>query len=200
MDNHFFQVGKFVELVFFDPEKHAQILSEWYYDFNYRFFFRDFGEIADPEKFKKMHLSLLQSGIVLLMIVKKDTQQPLGLMTYNVEKPSAGVYKYGILLDRSVQGKSFAIDAIIILMDFLFNKKSCRKIVVEFCNEDQQIHRICQAGMYAQEALLKEEIFMDGEYKDEARYFIFNSTFDLYYGDYFDRQLTTTPTKKLGNF
>lgn len=184
-----FQAGRECVLVRFRPE-HADAVSAWYYDFEYRYFFRDYGKFTDPETFKTIDVLLARAGTVLLTILDVQTSQPIGLMTYSFEKRSANVYKFGIMLDATCQRKSTAIEAIIILGDYLFNKRSARKLIVEFSDGDAQIHRICRIGGFTQEALLKEECFMDDRYWDEARYSFFNHQFDELYEGYLESGLT----------
>lgn len=184
-----FQPGRECFLTRFRPE-HAEAVSNWYYNFEYRYFFRDYGKFSDPEIFKTIDQVLARAGFVLLTILDNQTGDPIGLMTFAVEKKSASVYKFGIMLDSSCQRKTTAIEAIIIMGDYLFNKCSVRKLVVEFSDNDAQIHRICQIGRFTQEALLKEECFMDDRYWDEARYSFFNHQFDDLYDGYLESGLT----------
>lgn len=184
-----FKPGQDCYLVRYRPE-HAEQTMQWYYDFEYRFFFRDCSRISNPETFKELDKIYQRTGYTLLTIMDAKTDVPIGLMTLALEKTSAGVYKFGIMLDVNNQRKAVAIEAIIIMGDYLFNKRSARKLVVEFCDGDKQIHRICQLGGFTQEALLKEECFMDDKYWDEARYSFFNHQFDLLYADYLDSGLT----------
>lgn len=181
----FFTPGRECLLVRYRPE-HADALSAWYYDFEYRYFFRDYGKFSDPEVFKTMDQIMARVGFVLLTILAADSGEPIGLMTYALEKKSASVYKFGIMLDSTCQRKTTAIEAIIILGEYLFNKRSARKLVVEFCDNDAQIHRICRIGQFTQEATLKEECFMDDQYLDEVRYSFFNHQFDDLYDGYLE--------------
>lgn len=190
--------GKATQLVCFRPE-HADFVSAWYYDFQYRFFFRDFGTIADPAAFKTLDARLMRAGLTLLTIIDRATQKPIGVMTFMLEKAAASVYKFGILLDRDCQNRTFAIESIIILGDYLFNRRSARKLVVEFCERDTHIHRISQLGGFKHEATLPGEIFMDGEYLDEARSAFYNDQFDDLYGGYLDSTLVPEKGTRIGS-
>lgn len=178
-----FRSGHVTELEFY-TERDVDVLASWYYDQAYRFFFRHFAEVLDRDGLKKLGQHLLAGGTHLMVIREKSTQNPIGLMTFILEKASARVYKFGIMLDESFQRKTYAIDAIVILVDYLCRVKKAHKIVVEFSDQDMQIHRITQKGGFTHEATLKEEIFVDGKYFDEARYSLMDKTFFELYGDF----------------
>lgn len=177
-----FRPGHVTELSYY-TEVDADVLASWYYDYTYRFFFRDFGSALGIEDLKDLGNRLNRTGIRLLVIRDKSTQKPIGLMTFVLEKASARIYKFGIMLDDSIQHKTWAIDAIVILADHIFNTLNAHKLVVEFSDSDTHIHRITAKGGFVHEATLREEIFVDGVYHDEARYSLSRSTFtELYSG------------------
>lgn len=178
-----FRSGHVTELGFY-TEQDADILASWYYDQAYRFFFRHFGEMLEMDGIRQLGRHLLAGGTHLLVIREKSTQNPIGLMTFILEKASAKVYKFGIMLHESFQRKTYAIDAIVILGDYLCRVKKAHKIVVEFSDQDAQIHRITQKGGFTHEATLKDEIFVDGKYFDEARYYLMDETFFELYGEF----------------
>ena len=177
---HPFRDGNVVELVHFS-EKYAEAVADWYYDMDYRFFFREFDEAMEIEEIKTLGQDMATAGNFLLVILNKETQEPIGLMTYTLEKRSARIYKFGIMLDNNVQNKSWAIDAINVLGDLCFRVKKCHKLVVEFRDCDKHIHRITAQGGFKHEATLPEEIQLDDKYYDEVRYSIYEDTYwDLY--------------------
>lgn len=165
-------------------EDHVDKLCEWYYDMDYRFFFRDFKDSYTMNDLKKLGEMMEMEGTSLVTILDKEANVPIGLMTYNLEKPSAKIYKFGILMDKNAQHKSYAIDAIIVMCDYVFNKLDGYKFVVEFCDEDKHIHRITKQGGFNHEATLTEELFVDNTRFDEARYSLFASQFNEMYGKY----------------
>lgn len=180
-----FRDGHFSRLVPFNPD-HSEKLATWYYGQDYRFFFRDFTDALTMEALQKLDKSMARSGYRLLTILDKETAEPIGLMTYILEKPNAHIFKFGILLDANCQRKTVAIDAINILADFLFNKCFAHKLSVEFSDEDKQIHRITALGGFDHDATLKEELFMDGRYYDEARYSLHIDMYEALYSTYLD--------------
>ena len=162
----------------------ADDLFRWYYDRSYRFFFREFQSQLSFEELKDLGDALSYGGITLLVIVDKTTGKNIGLMTFVLEKRCSRVYKFGIMLDEGCQHKTYAIDAIVVLGDFLFRVKNAHKLVVEFCDEDKHIHRITQKGGFKHEATLKEEVCLEGIFFDEARYSLMRETFFELYKDF----------------
>lgn len=190
--NSSFRDGKTTRLVPYE-EKFAEKFCEWYFDYDYRFFFREFLQNLTEDQFKNLGDLLKRSGVYLVMILDVKTNEPIGAMTYTLEKISAKVYKWGIMLDRFHQHKTWAIDAIIVMCDFLFRCKHAHKTVVEFCDEDEHIHRITQKGGFDHEATLKEEIYIDGKYFDEARYSLSKKQFMQVYVGYLDDESGNLP-------
>lgn len=184
-DKPVFRPGKFVRLVPYRAE-HAEKLCAWYYDPDYRFFFRDFLQNLDLERFRKLGDDMAHSGVHLITILDAPTGEPIGLMTLLLEKRSARIFKFGIMLEHGYQGRSWAIEAIIILADYVFGKRGGRKYVVEFCTEDAHIRRITEKGGFTHEATFREEIFVDGKYHDEARYALSVEAYRERYSGYLD--------------
>lgn len=180
-----FRSGCVCRLVPYD-KKHAQKFSEWYYDFDYRFFFRDFSEVLEPRHFEIIGDEMARGGNSLLIIEELATGDPIGIMTYRLEKPSAKIYKFGIMLDQNFQRKTYAIEAIILLGDHLFMKKGAHKLVVEFSAEDEQIFRITAKGGFTHDGTFKEELFIDGRYYDEARFSITRQVYLDVYAPYLE--------------
>jgi RimJ/RimL family protein N-acetyltransferase len=183
MSEPIFREGHVVKLVRYGPE-HAEKAAEWYYGFEYRFFFRDFTDPLDMEAIKNLHISMGRSGYHLLTILDKVTGAPIGLMTYILEKPNARIFKFGIMLDANCQRKTWAIDAINVLGDYLFNKCFAHKLTVEFADTDKQIHRITAQGGFTHDATLKEELFIDGKYIDEVRYSLHIDKYEELYSNF----------------
>lgn len=180
-----FRPGHVVKLVPYGPE-HAEKFSEWYYDYDYRFFFRDFSQALTLEGLKTLGDGMARAGNHLLVITDKALNEPIGVMTYALEKATAKIYKFGIMMASTNQHKTWAIEAIIILADFLFIKNGAHKLVVEFSDKDAHIHRITAKGGFKHEATLPEELFVDGIYYDEARYALYESAYRELYGAYLD--------------
>lgn len=190
-----FRPGHVVKLMPYSPE-HAEKFSEWYYDYDYRFFFRDFSQALSLDGLRTIGDAMARVGRHLLVIIDKASGEPIGVMTYALEKASAKIYKFGIMMASPQQHKTWAIEAIIILGDFLFMKSGAHKLVVEFSDKDAHIHRITAKGGFKHEATLKEELFVDGEYYDEARYAIYESTYRELYMTYLDG--VTNPSGETG--
>lgn len=178
-----FQNGHFVELAFYSKDDAAAV-STWFYDFDYRFFFRDFSFLVKIEDFPKLGENLARQGISLVTIKDKKTGNPVGLLTFGLEKPAAKIYKFGIMLDNKLQHKVFAVDALIVMGNYLFHQKDAFKVSLEFCAEDKHIKRITDKGGFTHDATLKDEVFVDGKRYDEERYSMTKEVYVKLYGEY----------------
>ncbi|MBI2339954.1 MAG: GNAT family N-acetyltransferase [Deltaproteobacteria bacterium] len=176
--------GHVVRLERFRPE-HGKIVFRWFYDPAYRLFFRDFEDPLSLEQCKKFDKVMAGSGVGIFMIIEKSSDKPIGMVTHCCLKKKSGVNRIGIMLDKDFQHKTYAIEALIILLDYLYNRLGFKKIIVEYLASDHHIQRISEKGGWIREAVLKREAVVDGEYVDEVRYYMFKETYEELYGDYF---------------
>lgn len=173
-----------VNLIPYEPE-HAEAMHRWFYDFQYAAFFREFDDIAfTVDDFKGYGEALKRSGGELFTLIDKEKQCPIGLMTYTCLKRKAGVYRFGIMLDKAYQHNTYAIEGIILLAFYLFENKGCQKYTIEFLASDKHIQRIAEKGGFEFECLLKNEALVNGEYQDEVRYYFPKEKAYEFYGEY----------------
>lgn len=166
------RIGKKVKLIPFQPE-HAEALFAWYYDVTYQAFFREFPDRAvSLEDCRQFGEWLAAGGSTFYTIIDKNTEKPIGLMTYTCLKSKSGVYRFGIMLDEKHQGQAWAIESIMLLAYYLFEYRRCNKLVVEFLADNKHIQRISEQGGFVREGVLKNEAYIDGKYVDELRYSI----------------------------
>lgn len=178
------KIGVKVKLVPYLPE-HAEYMLRWFYDFRYRAFFREYEDYPfTVEDFKSYGEALKHKGSELFTLIDKETNTPIGLMTYSCLKKKSGVYRFGILLDAAHQHNTYAIEGIILLAFYLFEHKGCQKYTIEFLASDKHIQRIAEKGGFDFECLLKNEAFLDGEYHDEVRYYFPRAKAYEIYGEY----------------
>lgn len=176
--------GYKVRLVPFAPEFGEKIF-EWYYDVDYKFFFREFDAALSLEDCRRFDKILKGSLLELLMIVDKASGDPIGMITYSCLKRRAGVVRVGILLDKHCQHRALAIEALIIVGDTLFNRLGYNKLVVEYLASDTHIQRISEQGGFVREGVLVQEAIVDGERVDEVKYYLLKKTYLELYGGYF---------------
>lgn len=181
------KIGTNVQLVPFHPD-HAEAIYSWYYDVSYEAFFRDYPNVPlEKNDFHHFGDWIAKSGNGLFVIVHKDDNKPIGLMTYTCLKSKSGIFRFGILLDNEYQRKTYAIEAIILLCFYLFENKGATKLVVEFLERDQHIERITAQGGFHKEGLLLGEALISGEYLNELRYAITKQTVHELYGAYYEQ-------------
>lgn len=181
-----FKEGYVVNLTPFSPDHGTKVFA-WYYDVAYKLFFREFDAVLSVEDCSKMDVMMARGGVSLNTIIDKESNQPIGLMTYLCLKQKSGVFRVGILLDKKCQHKTYAIEALIILGDRLYNHLGCRKLVVEYMADDTHIRRISEKGGFVYESVLKQEALVDGELKDEVKYYMTKEVYENLYGSYFSK-------------
>jgi len=179
------KTGYKVKLIPFKPE-HAETVCQWFYAPAYKLFFRDFDTAISPEDFKEFDKIMGRVGVGMLMIVDKDSEDVLGMMTHLCLKKKSGVIRIGILLDKEKQHMTLAIESLIILGDFLYNRLGYKKLVIEYLASDKHIIRIAEQGGWIREAVLIREALVDDDYVDEVKYYMFKEKYDELYGSYFE--------------
>lgn len=175
--------GHQVRLVPFAPE-HGDKVFAWYYDIAYQFFFRDFDRALTLDDCRNFNKLLALSGVECLVVQHIASGEIIGLMTHACLKRKPGVAKLGILLDQTLQHKTLAIEAIIILCDYLYHRLQFNKIIVEVLATDAHVRRITEKGGWTFEATLVKEAVLNGALVDEARYYLLKDQFDKLYGTY----------------
>ncbi len=177
--------GYLVRLLPFEAS-HGDTLFSWFYDYDYRLFFREFENPLSLEQCRDFSNIMKSSGVQVLAIVdKNDPQKPVGLVTLMWLKKKSGVIRVGMLLDKNCQHKTWCIEAFIIVGDLIYHHMGCRKMVVEYLASDAHIRRISEKGGFVFESLLKEEALVDGIYQDEVKYYLSKDAYQELYGQYF---------------
>jgi len=178
--------GHVVRLLPFDPS-HGEAVFSWFYDYEYRLFFREFDDPLSLEQCRDFGKIMMTSGVRVLTIVGKDNpSKPIGLITTMWLKKKSGVSRVGILLDKNCQHKTWCIEALIVVGDLLYRRLGCRKLVVEYMASDEHIRRISEKGGFVFESILKDEALIDGEYHDEVKYYMMRDVYEELYGNYLD--------------
>ncbi len=178
------KIGVKVRVVPYRPE-HANSLFSWFYDFRYKAFFREYEDKAYTlDDFRQWGDRMERGGFGFFTILDKETGTPIGLMTHTCLKRKAGVWRFGIMLDEKYQRHTYAIECIIVHGFYLVENFGCKKLTIEFLESDKQIQRIAEKGGFVREGILAREAFVDGQYVDEARYYISDEIAYELYGSY----------------
>lgn len=192
------RIGVKLKLVPFDP-KYARTISSWYYDVRYHPFFRAFPDIPYTEKdFENFGALMSGGGVGFFMMIHKETDCPMGIMTYSCLKAKSGVFRFGIMMEERFQHQTYAIEGIILLGFFLIEQLGCRKYCIEFLASDKHIRRIAEQGGFIFEYLLKEEAVIDGKYVDEVRYVMPKDRGYELYGSYYESLKELSENQKEG--
>lgn len=165
-------------------EEYAELMQSWFYDHRYAAYFRDFEEVPlSLADFKNLGRQFEKVGQNLYIIILKEANQPIGLMTNCCLKKKSGVFRFGILLDADHQRKTYAIEAIVIHGHYLYEYRGCQKLCVEILKRDEHIQRITEQGGFIFETVLKAEAKMGDEYLDEVRFYMDRArAYELYSG------------------
>lgn len=167
-------------------------MFEWFYGYEYRYFFRENTQMLGPEDFQKFQ-ELSPSGLQRMTLLENQSQTPVGHMTFNLVKPLAAIYNFGILLDKDHRGKTFCIEGCVLMMELLFRRLGAHKMVCDVSAEDVHLNRIIELGGFTHEATFKDEIFFENRYFDENHYVIFKDRFEEYYGDFAEKGIMNNP-------
>jgi RimJ/RimL family protein N-acetyltransferase len=91
----------------------------------------------------------------------------------------------GILMDKEYKGKGHAFDALVVIVDYIFNKLNLNKVYVKVLEKNERLIRFCKKGGFEVEGVLKEEVFQDGVFHNQVYLAMFQKDFREIYKDYF---------------
>lgn len=143
-----------------------EILNRWQYDEAYQEFFRDsLGPMTEEQ------LRAYGVGKQCFMIFKESNV--VGIITIGDVNPITSVAKAGILIDKEYQKSGYFLESLWIAAQYLFKDLRLRKLVLEVMSTNARLRSMVQKIGFEEEAILKDEAYLDGKFFDMARYFIF---------------------------
>lgn len=158
--------GKRVQLLPYDG-KYWESVAKWFYDVEYKPFFRHFSKVFNEEELKAFDRMV---GAEVFLIHVPDNPSPVGLIEVFPSNKKNKACFLGTLVDKEFQRKGIAEESVILLLDYLFNWCGYNKAVIEVLESAAHIRKTVERLGCYKEGKLLQECYMDGKYQNEIRY------------------------------
>jgi len=166
MDNQIMLKGITIQLLPFES-KHWTNIAQWFYNLDYKEFFRQFTGMLTEDNFK--NYSKLISGEVFMVHSLVDNKVIGMAQLIPCYKKNKAAY-IGILIDKESQGKHLTNEIMLILMDYIFNRQGYNKIIIEILESNNSLKRCLEKTSFFKEGKMLQECFLDGKYQNELRF------------------------------
>jgi len=176
MDNNTLLKGTSVQLLPFET-KHWSDIARWFYDKDYKEFFRQFTKVLTEEDFQNYPKAV---GGTIFMVHSLLDNNIIGLVqVIPCFKKNKGAY-IGVIIDKASQKKHLPSEVMLILLDHLFNRDGYNKVVIEILESNEGLKRVLEKTGFYKEGKLLQECFMDGRFRNELRYSMSNYYFNKF--------------------
>ncbi len=158
--------GHTIQLLPFNS-KYWECVARWFYQDEYKGFFRQFTKMLNEEDFKQYPRVVMGEVFIIHSLT---TEVPIGMIQCipDCKKNKAG--HLGLLVDCEAQGKHIPTEAMILTMDYLFNRQGYNKVVLEILESNESLKNTLDKSGWYREGKLLQECFIDGRFQNELRY------------------------------
>lgn len=112
--------------------------------------------------------TMVETGKVKqMMICDLGTDQPLGSVYIRDIDPKHRKAEYGIFIgEESARGRGVGTAAARLMLGFCFREEKLHRVFLRALADNGQAIRSYEKAGFRREALLRESVFLDGEYRD----------------------------------
>lgn len=169
---------KHVALVPFDANRHWEALARWFYDEQYRGYFRHHPKAMTEPEFRAWPQIM---GSDVFVICELQTQVPIGLVQLHPNGKTNRAFFIGILIDKKAQGCGYLGEVFYKMFDYTFNQLGYKKAIVEILESNEQLKSAVTDYGFLFEGKFFGECFFNGEYVNELRYCMMDTYFNKKY-------------------
>lgn len=111
--------------------------------------------------------TMIDTGKVVQFIICTRDGRPVGSVYLRDIDRTHHKAEYGIFIgERDAQGKGYGTQAAKLMIDYAFQELKLHKLMLRVLAENEQAKRSYEKAGFVQEAYLKDEVFLEGRYKD----------------------------------
>ena len=165
-DNKMMLRGQRVQLVPF-CSKYWENIAKWFYDTDYKEFFRQFTRTLTEDDFK-VYDKLIQAEVFIIHSLKDNNIMGFLQLVPCSKKNKAGYL--GLLIDKSSQDIRISNEVTYLILDYLFNRQGYNKVIIEILESNEGLRKTLEKTGFYKEGKLLQECFMDGKFCNELRY------------------------------
>lgn len=182
--------GKKIVLVPFEKANATEIRA-WMADPYYKFFFKNMPEMLNEDQLKEFPRIM---GMNVLMIYDRGqwysanngvthfNPAALGMCSWDNVRYLARTCEMGIIIDKNFSGQHYGKESIFLFLDYLFNRMGFHKVSAHTADEAKETNEKClDAVGFKLEGTIRDNFYLDGEWKDEKRWSLLQDEFNELY-------------------
>ena len=155
---------------------HWQYVYTWANSSDYDYFFGNSG-LYDIERCQGFN----SKGINFLIVDSSDYSKVLGMISFSSIDDKSRNFRFNILIDKKHRKQGVAKKSSELALFYMFNNENFYKAIALICDGNEESMKLAESFGFEQESLLKQEIYLDGEFKDVYRYRMFKGAFNKRY-------------------
>jgi RimJ/RimL family protein N-acetyltransferase len=149
------------------------ILKGWCYSGDYPEFFRDMLALTEEQLAIYAYMKDGQG----FMVWQKESNEPVGfIVLYEMRIVSANV-KLSILIDKKHQTQGLALEAMLEMGHYVFERLRLHKLIVEVLESNVRIQSLLTQGGFEKECVLVDEAKLDDKYLNVVRYAMYRDQY-----------------------
>lgn len=164
-----------IRIIPFEPA-HWQNVYSWANSGCYDYFFGNSGPYTGDRC-----ASFNSQGINFIIVSAKDIQEVLGMISISQIDDRSRNFHYNILVDKNCRRKGFAREASVLALFYMFNNLNYYKAIALVGDGNTESKCLTESFGFDHEAVLKQEVYFDGEFKDVERFRMLKGTFNKLY-------------------
>lgn len=166
---------KKIRLIPFE-QSHWPYIYAWANTGDYDYFFGNVGPLTMD------HCTQFnQNGVNLMIVNSANVQDILGVISLSNIDDRSRKFHYNVLVDKRCRRSGIAREASKLALYYGFNNLNFYKAVAFVVEENLQSKALTESFGFENEAVLKHEIYYDGDFKDVLRYRMLKGPFNKLY-------------------
>ena len=119
------------------------------------------------ESHDKWVKTMVDTGKVVQFIICTKKDRPVGSVYLRDIDRNHNKAEYGIFIgEEDALGKGYGTQAARLVIDYAFEELKLHKLMLRVLSENGQARKSYEKAGFVQEAYLKDEVFLEGQYKD----------------------------------
>ncbi len=111
--------------------------------------------------------TMINTGRVIQFMICTKEGRPVGSVYLRDIDRTHNKAEYGIFIgEKDALGRGYGTQAARLMIDYAFEKLKLHKVMLRVLAENEQARRSYEKAGFVQEAYLKDEVFLEGKYKD----------------------------------
>ena len=167
--------GKTIDLVA-GSSKWAKLLCKWNNAPNVRYYVRNLWPLTleDIKKWFEPPVERHTKDFVVFTIYHKVEKRPIGNIGFGrIRWVDRSAIISGVIGEVDHWGRGIIVEAAKLLIEYGFRELNLHKINAELLTPDKRSLRVAEKLNFKKEAILKEQMYVDGQYQDVNKFSLF---------------------------